>query len=108
MRSFLLVIALSVFLAAPSSSEVFESWESWYGPLDVVGTGDPPIIAELRLGWPIDPIHGTQYLELINNSPTGEPRALVAWVKNLGPNDVVEVSLYWHDAVPDTFLLSVL
>ena len=104
-----LATLLSLILLVPSlviAATATESWEGTYGPLAVVGTGSPPILAAPRLGFPVDPIHGTKYLELINNSPSGTPSAYVAWIKNLDPGETVEVSLYWHDAVPDTFVIS--
>jgi len=100
------LLAIAVVLLVSGSClgqryDVFESWEGAATLLGTYGTGSPPIIATIRSGTPIDPVHGTQYLELEDNSPTGTPQAYVAWVKNLAPGDEVYVSLWRYDDTPD-------
>lgn len=100
----LLVIALVALVASAASGRsisAFDSWEGTYTVLGMYGTGEPPIIEEIAIGAPPEPVHGAQTLKLTDNSPTGTPQVYVAWVKNLSAGDTVSVSLWRYDTTPD-------
>ena len=96
-----LILALVAAPAVVQATSSFESWEGTHTLLGMYGSGSPPIIATVRAGVPIDPHHGLQYLELEDNSPDGTPQAYVAWIKDLGPGDMITVSLWRYDDTPD-------
>jgi len=100
----LLAFAVLVLATSPAlgqGTSAFESWEGTHTLLGSYGTGSPPIIATIRAGWPIDPYHGLQTLELQDNSPSGTPQAYVAWIKDLAPSAMVTVSLWRYDTTPE-------
>ena len=100
----LLALAIVAVLASSAfgqGASAFESWEGTHALLGMYGTGSPPIIATIRAGLPIDPVHGFQTLELEDNSLTGTPQAYVAWIKDLAPGALITVSLWRYDDTPD-------
>jgi len=97
----LLAIGFILLIAAPACPvTVIESWEGGQAVLGLYGTGEPPIIADPVLGVPIDPQHGLQTLQLIDNSPTGTPQAYVAWIRGLEEGDVVNACIWRYDTTP--------
>ena len=102
MRTLLMLAAVAIFALGAQAETVFESWEGSHTVLGMYGAGDPPIIASIRSGAPIDPVHGSQVLQLVDNSPTGTPQAFVAWVRNIAYGDTVTVSLHRYDVTPAT------
>ena len=102
MRTLLMLVAVVVLASVAQAETVFESWEVMHSVLGMYGTGDPPIIAEPVLGIPIDPQHGAQMLQLVDNSPTGTPQAYVAWIRNVADGDTIDVTLHRYDMTPGT------
>ena len=100
MRTLLMLVVVAVLASATQAETVFESWEGTHTVLGMYGTGDPPIIAEPVLGTPIDPYHGAQMLQLVDNSPTETPQAYLAWIRNLAETDTVTVTLHRYDITP--------
>ena len=99
----LAVICLGTMAWANPVPDPWCDWENNETVLNMVGTGEPPIIVSNEAPPEIAPgPYGGQFaLRLEDNSPSGTPHADLVHIWGLGEGDQVTVGFWRYDITPD-------